>query len=66
MLAVKPVVCVPNLPWLRVTTGDSLRRSMDRVGAQLFEHPDSCPLESLSWGSVRACVCVCVCVCVFV
>ena len=48
MLAAKPVVCVPNLPWLRVTAGDSLRRSMPSVGAQVFAHPDSCPLVSLS------------------
>lgn len=40
LLAVKPV-CVPNLPWLRVATGDWLRRSMDSVGAQLLTHPDS-------------------------
>ena len=60
LLAVKPVVCVPNLPWLRVTTGDSLRRSMDRVGAQLFVHPNSCPLESFPCGSACACVCKCV------
>ena len=40
MLAASPV-CVPNVPWLSVATGDSLRRSMPRVGAQLFAHADN-------------------------
>ena len=37
LLATKPV-SVPNFPSLSVTTGLSFKRSIDRVGAQLFTH----------------------------